>query len=113
MTTKKTKISYIKLEELAGNLKKDIEKMEEHALALRNEKTALIGGGELAGVWEGDAASAFDSAFYKAFYDVFAVTRTLSIYQQRLERASQAYAAVDKEAKSIAENIEKANWAVV
>lgn len=105
-------ISYIKLGHMASDLKDDLDTMTEYFEQLHHVRD-LVSKGDDMSVWVGTAADAFGSAFYDAFRNLYAVVTTLSLYQGRLERASQTYAQVDKSAKAIADNIEQAHWAEV
>lgn len=105
-------ISYIKLGQMAADLKDDIDKMVDYYEQLHHVRD-LVSKGDDTSVWVGTAADAFLSSFNDAFHDLYSVVTTLSLYQGRLGRASEAYAQADKAAESIAGNIEQANWAEV
>lgn len=106
-------ISYTKLREFSEQLAKDIVKVKEHAKALRAERTALVGTDDDTGVWEGKAATVFDTQFIRLFYDLYKVTDFLTKYKDRLAQKAADYEAADKVAMNIADSIEQANWAEV
>ena len=106
-------IDYIELARLAEELRKDVDRIKgDYLKGVRN--AALLVNLDDSSVWSGSAATAFHAGFFDTFRPLYRlVTDELSTYQERLKRASDAYAMADRQAQSIADNIEQAQWADV